>query len=567
MNIKSYIMLAAVTMGMAGCSESFLEVTSKTESTTDNFYKTEDDAYRALIGCYDGWQCTVSNSGVKFYILSEMMADECFAGLGTSDASNYDIIDQFDMSCAPSYTSLLESDWKAYYYAIQRCNSLISREDQIAWDEASGLRQLYMGEARAIRAILYFEMVRLWGNIPLLTEPSSENLPQSSYQDVYALIIEDLKYAAQNIPATAYPKAEAAQNDGHITCYAAKALLARVYLYYNGYYGSEPAGLTKAEALQACEDVIRSGEFALVPEFKDLWAPAAATTSYAEDGNGYPLANTDETTYTTYAGRGNSETILAQKFNYTQDYNGNYDGNEWLVMLGMRNSLNVVPYGQGWGACPVNPTLVNAFRSGDTRKAASIIDYTGEGISSADGFDDMIKDSREYTGYAIKKYTTMSMLVDGTAKTTMTGLGNGDFMISQDMDFVYVRYADVLLMAAELGSGNAQDYFDQVRQRAYTSDGVLSSSYVQLECTTANIWSERRLEFCFEAQRYWDLLRQGIQTAAQTIAVSNQHVLTSGNDDYITIQAENIISKQGLCQIPHNQITLSNNVLVQNPGW
>lgn len=78
--------------------------------------------------------------------------------------------------------------------------------------------------------------------------------------------------------------------------------------------------------------------------------------------------------------------------------------------------------------------------------------------------------------------------------------------------------------------------------------------------------NERRLEFAFEGIRYYDLLRQGIDVAANAIATT-QSVTSGGQPDVVTIKAENIKAKNGLCQIPMNQITLSNNVLKQNPGW
>ena len=78
--------------------------------------------------------------------------------------------------------------------------------------------------------------------------------------------------------------------------------------------------------------------------------------------------------------------------------------------------------------------------------------------------------------------------------------------------------------------------------------------------------NERMLEFAFEGQRYWDLLRQGVEYAASQIA-TNTAVTSGGNPDNVTIEASDIIEKQGLSQIPNNQITLSNGVLKQNTGW
>lgn len=556
-NLKNNILVAGVLclgMGMTSCADSFLDVSSKTESSTGTFYKTEQDAYRALIGCYDGWRQTSSAPSVGFYMASETMSYECFGGTGNGDGRGYQAIDRFDISQSPGDLNLYSTDWANYYAGVYRCNELITREESIEWNENNSKRGTYMGECRTIRALLYFDMVRWWGNIPLLEEPTSENVPQAAPADVYALIFSDLKYAIENIPADAYPKANSSSNDGHITKYAAEALLARAYLYYTGYYGTEPEGVTKAEALAAVEDVIASNEFSLIPEYKNLWP--AASAGVAEVGD-------TETLYGTYAGDGNAETILAMKFTSSQDYDGNNDGNRWQVMVGMR-SIDAAPYGRGWGGLTVNPAFVEEFGSGDTRRTASIIDLEAEGVTSQSTFEAGYKDWREYTGYAVKKYAPLCF-ADGTSASKEDG--SGDFQISNHQDYVIIRYADVLLMAAELGSSNAQNYFDQVRKRAYTSNGTLSASYSQVSATKENILQERRLEFAFESLNYWDLLRQGIDYAANKLAISGQNVISGAVNDVVTITADRVRTTQGLSQIPYTQITLSDNVLKQNPGW
>lgn len=572
---KLYILgLGLASMGLASCTAGFLDVESKTESTTDNFYRTESDAWRALIGCYDGWQCTSSSAGCAFYFASEVMADECFAGMGNTDARNYQVIDRFDASQSPSDMNILETEWTNYYAAVYRCNELLAHESQIAWNSEE-TKGTYLGECRAIRAICYFDMVRMWGNIPLFTDPVNENRPQADPDEVYSVIFSDLLYAVNNIPASAYPKSAAASNDGHITKYAASALLARVYLFYTGYYGKEPQveGITKSAVLQGLEDFIAVAEsegYGLVDEFKNLW-PAASTTWALNKSTG------DYEQTSTYAGDGNKEVVLAQKFNYTQDYNGNNDGNRWLVNMGLRNYLGHAPYGRGWGGCTVNPKMWTAYGTGDERREASIINLVSEGIFDEADFETSYKDQREYTGYTVKKYTPMSKwLKDETSGAwslvdEISGLGEGDFQISQYQNFIVMRYADVLLMAAELGSPNAQEYLNKVRQRAYTSedeDGslTLSSNYREVTATKDNIMNERMLEFAFEGQRYWDLLRQGVEYAASQIA-TNTSVTSGGNPDNVTIKESDIVKKQGLSQIPNNQITLSNGVLKQNEGW
>lgn len=547
------VALLTLMMAMISCSESFLDVESKTESTTGTSYKNEKDVWRALIGCYDGWRQTSSAMQIGFYQGAEIMSYECFGGTGNADGRGFQAIDRFDLSQSPADLNMYENDWRNYYAAVYRCNELISREEEISWNETNSLRETYMGECRAIRALLYFDMVRLWGNIPLFDEPVNENRPQADPAEVFALIFEDLKYAMQNIPADAYPKANAATNDGHITRYAAAALFARAYLFYTGYYGSEPVGATKAEALAALEEIISSNEYSLVSEFKNLWP--ASSAGVAEIGD-------METLLGTYAGDGNSETILALKFTSSQDYNGNNDGNRWQVMVGMRN-LNAAPYGKGWGALTVNPAFVNEFKNGDMRRSASIIDLEGEGITALDDFEASYKDQREYTGYAVKKYAPLCF-ADGTSASKEDG--SGDFQTSNHQDYVIIRYADVLLMAAELGSSNAQAYFDAVRKRAYTSNGVLSSSYTALPATRENIMEERRFEFAFEGINYWDLLRQGVDYAANKLA-AEVTVMSAGTPDAVVIRSDRLRATQGLSQIPYNQITLANGILVQNPGW
>jgi len=132
-------------------------------------------------------------------------------------------------------------------------------------------------------------------------------------------------------------------------------------------------------------------------------------------------------------------------------------------------------------------------------------------------------------------------------------------MIGQFQDYVAIRYADVLLMAAELGSTNAQKYFDDVRSRA----GLPS-----IPLTTEALREERRFEFVGEGIRFYDLLRYDytLDYAANKIAITKT-VKSGGNDETVTINGDRLKATKGLQQIPQNQITLSNGVLDQNDGW
>ena len=142
-------------------------------------------------------------------------------------------------------------------------------------------------------------------------------------------------------------------------------------------------------------------------------------------------------------------------------------------------------------------------------------------------------------------------------------------MISNHQDYVQVRYADVLLMAAELGSPNAQQYFNMVRERAFKDkDGNTSPLYTEKQATKENIMRERQFEFAFEGINYYDLLRQGIDYAAAQLAKQNGvEVMTAGAPATISFNPQNFINKAGLMMVNTNQILLSDGVLKQNPGW
>lgn len=527
---KIQLTILAFTLLLGACSKSFLDTEDVTTATEQNFYRTPQDAYKALVGSYDGLQ-RVWSEGISLPVAAEVMSDNTFGGTGNSDGFGYQMLDEFDKLRSPSDQNMYNSNWILYYKALYRVNMLISKLDQVEWKNQEDLRMIYESEARFIRAYLYFDMVRLWGNIPLLTAPTTENVPQADPADVYKQIVEDLKFAAENLPATSRAGLGTA-NFGRVNKWAAESMLGRVFLYYTGYYGKADVEgtLSKAEALAYVEDVINNGGFELVDDFAKLW-PAASV----ED----------------FAGEDNSEVIFSIRYTFTSNYNGNSDGNHWMVMLGMREQTTP-PYGNGWGAGTVNPKLWNAYSANDTRRGASIISIADEAI------DFKMKNSqREYSGYYVKKYTPMS---DEAGNSLAVKLGGVNFMIGQFQDYVSIRYADVLLMAAELGSANAQDYFDEVRQRA------LGANFSPLTVSKENILKERRLEFALEGIRYWDLLRQGVETAAAVIAETTT-LENGGVATPKTILASKIIETKGLQQIPYTQITLSDGVLKQNAGW
>ena len=291
----------------------------------------------------------------------------------------------------------------------------------------------------------------------------------------------------------------------------------------------------------------------MVDTFAYLW-PAASTYKAAIDGR--PISDNH------YAGETNSEVVFSIKYTYTSAYPTgpgepmNVDGNQWMVMNGLRNqSEPKYGYGNGWGACTVVPEFYANWNPDDERRDASIMAIAEENINFPAA---KTKDVKEYSGYFTKKYTP-TCDKDGNSIAVDT-YGGGDFMIGQFQDYFSIRYADVLLMAAELGSSNALDYVNQVHTRA----GLDPLTSVDKDI----IFEERKYEFAFEGLRYWDLLRYDNTLDYAANVVSYTGTLTTNNVEFVkTIDGSNLKLTKGLFQIPYNQITLSNGVLIQNAGW
>ena len=528
---NSTVGLMALVMLTLGSCKKFLTTELTSPSQTDvSYYKTPSDAFTSLVGCYNGLD--VVYNGEALPPMMEVFSDNCFGATGASDGYGWEMLDEFNKTISPSDVAIHSGGWKGFYQAIYRVNVLLQKMDQVAWGDSTTLKRQYTAEARFIRAYCYFDLVRLFEKVPLLTTPTVANVAQAGPDSTYAQIMEDLRYAADSLPSATYTSVPT----GRVTKWAAESMLARVYLFYSGYYGKSTIGNeSAATALAALEDVIAHSGHGLVTDYTTLW-PAASLAKKV-----------------TYAGEDNKEVVFSIKYSATGDYNGNITGNNWLVMTGMREQT-IYPYGFGWGGCTVDPKLVAQFdQTNDSRFFASITSIAGEGLAFGKAAA-----NREYTGYYMKKYSPISDSLNNP-------LPVNNYLVAQSQDFFVIRYSDVLLMAAELGSPNAVSYFNQVHQRAIPSATPATS------VTKADILAERRLEFVGEGgMRYWDLLRQGISTAASTIAANTTLSLindgTGTQPSAATLQA-NITATRGFQQIPSDQITLSSGVLKQNAGW
>src|SRR5688500_16674822 len=137
---KIYMFTVALFM-FSGCGEEFLDREPLTSLTEETFYKTPDDAFKALVGCYDGLQ-RVWSDGIALPVASEVFSDNTFGGTGNSDGFGYQMIDEFDKNRSTADQNLFQGNWIAYYKAVYRCNVLLAKMDQIDWGNEEELRPI-----------------------------------------------------------------------------------------------------------------------------------------------------------------------------------------------------------------------------------------------------------------------------------------------------------------------------------------------------------------------------------------------------------------------------------------
>ncbi|MEX2564628.1 MAG: RagB/SusD family nutrient uptake outer membrane protein [Cyclobacteriaceae bacterium] len=571
--IKIFLVLL-ITFLQIGCSDDFLNTVPLTEKTEPFFFKTQLDAYQALIGCYAGFlnYDNTSYSWWAEYTTAEILGDDGVAGSAIGINLEADAVDRFDINVNPSSLNIYKAHYNAAWVAINRMNTLLSKLNEIDWTNMTGgenlTRDMAEGEAKVLRAYIYFCMVRRHGNIPLITEntedPGKEQ--QADPSAIYIQILQDLKDASTLLNKGSYSPNT---STGRMSEWAAKALAARVYLYATGYFGKSnqeiPLGvgrgsvdkvglITKINGVLSendikgyLTDIINNGGFSLVPNFQSLW-----TTGSAE-------AQRLDPNFPGYAGENNSEVIMSMKATY---FNGNHNGfSKWV---GPRQVNSDGVYGTGWGIGLPFAKGWDLFDENDTRRSASLLNLLLE--RGQEGYNLWSsRDQRSFTGFYYKKYIPLNArpgLQDGSLR------GGGGWPNSWYQDFIIIRYADVLLMAAEMGI-EAQANLNAVRLRAYGQDYVNANP---LQPTYDNIMYERHLEFFGEGIRFFDVLRQGVEKAAQILTIPAPGIVVKdGPNIYgstnIIVDGANVLKTSGLQQIPWDEINLSDGLLIQNVGW
>ena len=521
LKIIQSVLVLTVLIFVSGC-ENFLSEEPLDQRVEENFYKTEQDAQEALVAIYDVLQWNTVNGFHVPEMLSDIASDDAYAG-GSSrnDAPNIIEVDKHNIRTTNGEVHGL---WRKYYTGIYRANKFLQQIENI--DADSSFKSRTIAEAKFLRAYYYFDLVRFFENVPLITSPLDNpdeySQPQATPSDVYNQIGKDLVEAIPDLPESV-----ATNQQGRITKWAGQALLGRVFLFYEGVYGENlPSGeqtIDRTLALQTVENVINNSGHGLLNNYEDLFSPSSE----------FSVESVFEITY--------SDSRPWWDWGYIQ-------GGEGYIAAQMQGPRVEQPteedYQRGWSFSPVTQELIDAFDPADPRLEATVL-FEGELNSGLNlGY--------QHTGNFTQKYTTHKAYTPS----------DGQLELNWGNNYRVIRYADVLLMAAELHvkDGNpeaARPYLDAVRNRVQIP---------LVEPTLENIFNERRLELALEGQRYWDLLRRGQEVAASYINMPAETKPNYVGDDQ-DFEVQYRSSTNGFFPVPQSEIDISNGNLKQNNGY
>lgn len=547
----------------------------------------------------------------------ELMSDNCFGSGGLQDNKVKSLHHLVQMN-----SNQYEQPFVLLYGGINRANNQIETIDNVDWTGNEAKRNQLLGEGYFMRGLYTLWLTQLYGDVPLITSTliTEDMKAQVSAEEViYPQILSDF-VSAQNLMSTE-------KSSGHANKYVAEAFMARAYMFWAGFYkkvadlstGSAPAinlveqegctaaSLSQADVVNALRDVVNSGAYELLEDYRSLWQ---YSNSYVWDETQKAIETETGHAYKFIAdmkrehcfdqpgmGNGNKEELFQIQFmnasNWNLDQKGpyscarmycNYLSVFWALRVNGHNGDRnfTYPFTQGWGqGTPSNniwddwTVAENEGGYTDIRKLGSLID----GVTENKEIDyEFVKDCCEASGFGVKKYNgvTLDALTGDSPWWDFAGGENFKGTLENPMqgdhfeDFYLMRYADVLLMLSEM-TGDAQ-YMNLVQKRA----GVPETPYSLKE-----LQNQRRWEFAFEGLRFNDMRRwsgkdggESCYAAKALQAQAGKQMVVKGNVANKTTMkhmtcswSKRYADTNGFLAKPQSQITLMNGKLIQNPGW
>ena len=454
-----------------------------------------------------GWGVT---AGIPSFAVHSIRSEDVEKGSTVSDGS--DVASMYDNFNYNASDGNLASYYTSNYALIHTANKVVSDLND-AIDNGVALQRidsLCLGEAHFFRAFLYFNLVRAFGEVPLIdfkiTDAAETNIPKSSAAEIYALIDVDLTTAESLLPIQ-----WESRYLGRVTWGAARALHAKTYMQRNDW----------PNMLTAATDVINSGLYNLSTPFHLIFRES---------------------------GENSSESIFELQSTVTAALPSSTDiGSQYAEIQGVRGAGN---WDLGWGwNCPT-PILANAFEEGDPRKDETLLYFLKPGEDPQSIPANTPYGEKPIAQEVMNRYYNKKVYTNPTLRTQFSKHGFW-------MNIRILRIAEIYLIAAEAANelGNSTEainYLEQVRARARSNNtGVLPKVTITNQATLRNaIRHERRVELAVEWDRFYDLVRWG--TARNILHAAGK----TGYQE-----------KHALLPLPQAEIDKSNGVLIQNPDY
>ncbi len=430
----------------------------------DDFYKTDADVTQAVTGVYDMMQAHYNSNWASLFMIKSLLTDESNAGgSDAGDQPGYQTLDDYNFDAT---NDKVRDAWRMCYFAIYRANKVINKADDL-----TPLRKRLIAEAKVLRAYNYFELVTMWGNVPLVLNdiPPSQftSTPRAPKADVYKQIEKDLTDAASVLPLkNTYSTADRFR----VSKGTAQALLGKALLFQQKW----------TEAGAQFDQVVSSNVYSVAPSI------AAVFSQQGEFGQ---------------------ESIFEISYSNGRSYDwGNFpwgaapESNIHIQIMGPRGDYYTKAPGDsllaGWGFIRPKQKLWNAFIAdgGVARRNQSIM---SQAELIAAGGNWTAPNDRDYEGFFQRKYGSFSTQTGGPINELNYGT-----------NWRHIRYSDVLLMAAEAyyrtDENKARGYINQVRQKRGVPD-ITATGAALFDA----IVRERQVELAFEGVRFQDLVRWG----------------------------------------------------------
>ncbi|GAB3890502.1 RagB/SusD family nutrient uptake outer membrane protein [Larkinella knui] len=491
MKRKSIYALAISALLLSSCKEDFIERPSLSGTTTGNYYNNADEVRAATSTLYSGLPWRNYESRAQDAI-GDVMAGNMFT---------YTDVDYLNFTVS-SASERIGASWGAFYKIIGYANVMIKTfEEKKAAGGGAAYLDPAIAECHFIRGTIYFYIARTWGAAPIITDPGATalsgnfNIPRYLQKDVLRFALEELQLAEAGLPETDVP--------GRLTKYAAKGMMAKLYLYNKDY----------ANAKAKSEEVINSGKYSLVSDYMGM--------------------------FTKMSMNNNSESLFSIQHQLAQDPWGTGNLKNPDRGAGALRTAEA----DAWEMYVPSLDILKEYEFGDLRRKWSVMEHGWTNPS----WKPQRANAPKYNAFMANgfKYDTLQPTADGGSLSPtrsnilkyFAGPGKsfgGEPVLGQNSgnNVVLLRYADILLIYAEATLAGAASTSDAKALQAVNAVRTRAGLSPRTSLTLDQILHERRVEFAFEGDYWYDIQRQGFAKAKAIIEKQNRGTVTGAT--YVT---------------------------------